>query len=246
VAVRVVLVDDVAEVRRLVRTALRFRGGFEVVGEASDGAEAVVLARRLRPDLVVLDLGLPDIAGREVLTSIRRDSPRTKVVVFSGTETPDRALVGRQADGYVMKDADLDYLVSLLETLSTDREDVASLTVPREAVGLRGARQFTRATLREWDAVHLLDDALIVTTELLTNAMEHAKSPCELRLCLSGSSLRIEVLDEGRGTPEPQPADGSRENGRGLHMVAALSSAWGVQLIPDDGKVVWAELQAAG
>lgn len=245
-SVRVVLVDDDAAVRRLVRTALRFRGGFEVVGEASDGGGAVELAGRLRPDLVVLDLGLPDIAGREVLTGIRRESPTTKVVVFSGTETADRAWVRRQADGYVMKDADVDYLVTLLETVSSRREGVATHSVPREKASLREARQFTRQTLRDWGAEHLVEDALVVTTELLTNALEHAESPCELRLCLAASSLRIEVLDEGRGTPEPLPESRTREHGRGLHIIASLSSAWGVQLIPDDGKVVWAELQHTG
>src|SRR3954454_19085624 len=88
--IRVLLVDDVVEVRRLVRTSLRFRGGFEVVGEAADGAEAVRLAQQLRPDVVVLDLGLPDIAGREVLSRVREHAPDSKVVVFSGLETPDR------------------------------------------------------------------------------------------------------------------------------------------------------------
>lgn len=58
-AVGVMLVDDVVEVRRLVRTALRLRGGFEVVAEANDGAEAVRLAEALHPDIVVLDLGYP-------------------------------------------------------------------------------------------------------------------------------------------------------------------------------------------
>ena len=75
--IRVLLVDDVVDVRRLLRTALRFRGGFEVVGEASDGGEAVQLAESLRPDLVVLDLGLPDIAGREVLSRIREQVARS-------------------------------------------------------------------------------------------------------------------------------------------------------------------------
>ena len=92
-AIRVLLVDDVVDVRRLLRTALRFRGGFEVIGEASDGGEAVQLADSLRPDVVVLDLGLPDIAGREVLSRIRERSPQSKVVVFSGGDTEDRAWI---------------------------------------------------------------------------------------------------------------------------------------------------------
>ncbi|HEU4548006.1 MAG TPA: response regulator, partial [Microlunatus sp.] len=61
--IRVLLVDDVIAVRSLLRTALRVRGGFEVLGEAGDGGEAVRLAGSLQPDLIVLDLGLPDIAG---------------------------------------------------------------------------------------------------------------------------------------------------------------------------------------
>ena len=76
-AIRVLLVDDVVEVRRLVRTSLRFRGGFDVVAEASDGAEAIRMAETLRPDVVVLDLGLPDIAGHEVLSHIRAASPES-------------------------------------------------------------------------------------------------------------------------------------------------------------------------
>ncbi|HRK48026.1 MAG TPA: response regulator, partial [Nocardioides sp.] len=57
-SIRVLLVDDVADVRRLVRVALRFRGGFDVIGEARAGQEAVELAAALRPDIVLLDLGL--------------------------------------------------------------------------------------------------------------------------------------------------------------------------------------------
>ncbi|HYO40835.1 MAG TPA: response regulator, partial [Nocardioidaceae bacterium] len=65
--VRVVLVDDIEEYRRVVRIALRVRSGFEVVGEAADGASAVQVVAETRPDVIVLDLGLPDLSGRELI-----------------------------------------------------------------------------------------------------------------------------------------------------------------------------------
>ncbi len=73
--IRVVLVDDVGEYRHLIRTALRVRGGFEVVGEAADGSSAVDVVSAARPDVIVLDLGLPNLPGREVITRIRSASP---------------------------------------------------------------------------------------------------------------------------------------------------------------------------
>src|SRR6478735_5883015 len=81
VPIRVLLVDDVVEVRRLVRTSLRFRGGFEVVGEAADGAEAVRLASRLRPDVVVLDLDLSELSGGDLLSQVRAAAPDAKIVI---------------------------------------------------------------------------------------------------------------------------------------------------------------------
>src|SRR6478609_5182806 len=119
VPIRVLLVDDVVEVRRLVRTSLRFRGGFEVVGEAADGAEAVRLASQLRPDVVVLDLGLPDIAGRDLLTRVRAAAPSAKIVVSSGLERADRAWIADHAAAMVHDDADLGYLVELLESVAS-------------------------------------------------------------------------------------------------------------------------------
>ncbi|MFL5114010.1 MAG: response regulator transcription factor, partial [Microvirga sp.] len=114
-SVRVLIVDDVADVRRLVRIALRYRGGFEVVGEAQAGLQAVELAIELRPDVVLLDLGLPDLAGRDVLTRLRETSPAAKVVVFTGMDREDRAWFEQHTAGFVLKGDDLDYLVDLLD-----------------------------------------------------------------------------------------------------------------------------------
>jgi CheY-like chemotaxis protein/anti-sigma regulatory factor (Ser/Thr protein kinase) len=241
----VLLVDDAADVRRLVRTALRFRGGFEVVGEAASGEEAVALVTSSQPDVVVLDLGLPDIAGEDVLTRIRADSPRSQVVIFSGREARDRAWFAERVAGYVLKDADLDFLVDLLETVGNRAGDQVRLDLPPEPASVADARKFVSNTFASWGIDDdLIDDALIVVSELVTNAVRHARTPCEVHLTVDDTAVRISVLDTGEGTPDPRPFSDSKPHGRGLHIVGALSRAWGVDRMPE-GKLVWAEMSRA-
>lgn len=240
--IRVLLVDDVVEVRRLVRTSLRFRGGFEVVGEAADGAEAVRLAEQLRPDVVVLDLGLPDIAGRDVLTRVRDHSPDSKVVVFSGLETTDRAWIKDHSEGFVLKDSDLGYLLDLLESVGRHDSSRAEIELPDDLSSVAKARQFVKQRLRQWGIGEPLDDALLVVSELAANALTHAQSSYSVRLSATPHVLRIEVDDSGAGTPEPQPLTETEEHGRGLHLVDALAASWGMESAESGGKRVWAEL----
>jgi CheY-like chemotaxis protein len=242
VPIRVLLVDDVVEVRRMVSTALRFRGGFDVLAEAADGSEAVRLAETLHPDIIVLDLGLPDIAGREVLSRLRSKSPTSKVVVFSGQDASDRDWVADNVAGYVLKDAEIDYLVELLKNVGHRRDGEVSLDLPQALTSARKAREFVTEIVAGWGLQGLLDDALLIVSELAANAITHAQSACLLRLSLTEASMRIEVIDTGGGTPEPQPPSWTEEHGRGLHLVAALTTAWGMEVIPGEGKLVWAEL----
>jgi CheY-like chemotaxis protein/anti-sigma regulatory factor (Ser/Thr protein kinase) len=242
VSVRVLIVDDVADVRRLVRIALRYHGGFEVVGEADSGLQAVDLAIELRPDVVLLDLGLPDLAGRDVLTRLREIVPAAKVVVFTGMDTADRGWFEEHSAGYVMKGDDLDYLVDLLDDVGRRAERQQSAHFEPEPSSVPEARDFVRGLLRDWGADDLFDEASLIVTELAANAVLHAGSPYQVRLTHAEGVLRIEVADEDPGTPEPQPFSAVAETGRGIVLVAAVSASWGIDARPD-GKVTWAELR---
>lgn len=89
-AVRVLLVDDEAEVRALMRRALTRLDGVAVVGEASDGAEALSIAPGLDPDLVVLDLNMAGMGGEEALPLLRQQLPGAKIAVVSGDPPSDQ------------------------------------------------------------------------------------------------------------------------------------------------------------
>jgi anti-sigma regulatory factor (Ser/Thr protein kinase) len=195
-----------------------------------------------RPDILVLDLGLPDIAGRDVLTQVREQSPGTRIVVFSGAaETPDRDWIEEQVEGYVPKNGDIDYLVKLLAEVGYQEQE-AVRDLPQDLASVREARLFLRQTLAEWELREVEDTSQLVVSELVTNAVTHAASSCRVRLSRHDSTLRIEVCDSGTGTPDPKPPTPSGESGRGMHIVSALSVAWGTEPLDDGGKVVWAEL----
>ncbi|HRD61308.1 MAG TPA: response regulator [Nocardioides sp.] len=241
-SIRVLLVDDVADVRRLVRVALRFRGGFDVIGEARAGQEAVELAAALRPDIVLLDLGLPDLAGRDVLTRIRAVAPDARVVVFTGADPEDRAYIETHTDGYVLKDAELDYLVGLLEDLGRTSAHTASAEFDADVRTVPEVRDWVRHTLERWGVTAEPDEALLVATELAANAVLHAGTSYQVRLSAAPGLLRIEVADDGAGTPEPQPFSSTAESGRGVVLVSALATSWGIETEGGPGKVTWAEL----
>lgn len=239
----VLLVDDVPEVRTMVRRAIELHGRFHVVGEASRGVAAVTLVQELAPDIVVLDLGLPDITGRDVLTRIHSARPTTKVVILSGVDPEDRRWYEERADALVRKDVDIRYLVDLLGSLVEEHVEAQVVQpLPRDLRSVGDARRFVATTLDQWGVAEVRDEAFVVVTELASNAVVHAGTPYEVRLALTPQSVRIEVVDEGPGTPEPHPPVQGGESGRGLFMVAALSVSWGVDTGSDGHKVVWSEL----
>jgi len=115
-AYRALLVDDHVVVRHGLRALLASQPGIEICGEASTGPEAVEMVRRETPDLVVLDLTLPEINGLDVMDAIRQESPTTDILVLTMhfSEELAREVLRSGALGYVLKsDADKDLLAAV-------------------------------------------------------------------------------------------------------------------------------------
>jgi DNA-binding NarL/FixJ family response regulator len=99
------LVDDVPELRELIRFGMEEDAGFEVVGEAGDGKSALEGIAETRPAAVLLDLSMPDMDGLEAIPKIRRGDPDVTIIVLSGfsADRMSGAAIDRGADGYVEK-----------------------------------------------------------------------------------------------------------------------------------------------
>lgn len=128
-AVRVLLADDTAGVRFLLRIALESVGGFSIVGEACDGAEAVELAAVHQPDVILLDMGMPIMDGLQALPAILERSPASKVVVLSGfsADRLSENALSLGAAAYIEKGVAADELARRLHAIvsADDRSPIA-------------------------------------------------------------------------------------------------------------------------
>jgi DNA-binding NarL/FixJ family response regulator len=104
---RVVLADDHALVRAGIRALLERMDGVEVVGEASDGYEALALVSSVSPDIVLMDITMPRMSGLAAVARLARDFPGVRVVMLSvhSDEEYVREVLGAGASGYLLKDA---------------------------------------------------------------------------------------------------------------------------------------------
>jgi anti-sigma regulatory factor (Ser/Thr protein kinase) len=118
-------------------------------------------------------------------------------------------------------------------------------TLPRTPESVATARSLVRIALATWRLEHLADGAALVVSELVTNAVQHARCDA-VRVVVtrpSPSTVRVAVVDKSRVKPVPCRASEHDEGGRGLTLVGLLAARWGTDPLPW-GKRVWAELVA--
>lgn len=167
----IVLADDHLVVRKGMRALLEAESDFHLVGEASDGLEAVQLVERLRPRILVLDLMMPGLNGIEVIRQVRKRSPDTYVIILSMHANDEYVLEALRsgANGYVLKDADAAELVQAVRDVADGRRYLSPALAERAIDAYVSHTQETTLdryetlTDREREVLHLAAEGLTNT-----------------------------------------------------------------------------------
>jgi len=177
--IRVLIVDDHAVVRQGLRTFLELHSDanwlpIDVVGEAANGFEAVDLARQLQPDIVLLDLVMPEMDGVEATSKILESSPKTKVIILTSFGEQEKVILAIRAgaQGYLLKDIAPDDLVQAVRQVYSGQVQLH----PEAAKKLMIAIAEEESAITNRPQKHPLDEltereleVLILITEGLSN-----------------------------------------------------------------------------
>ncbi len=163
--IRVLLADDHQVVRRGVQAAIEGMPGWVICGEVADGRAAVKMAEELKPDIVVMDVGMPELNGIDATRQIRQSCPETEVLIFTGQEAEDlvRQVFEAGARSYILKTDGREQLEAALRALAIHKPyfttEVGEVLFARFLQGKKGATEDGdegRLTKREREIVQLL------------------------------------------------------------------------------------------
>lgn len=172
--IRVLLVEDHEMTRMGLEVGIEKTDGLELVGQAADGLRGVELAKKLLPDVVLMDIGLPEIDGIEATKRIKEMNLDTRILMFTSREDEEDvfAALSAGADGYVTKGTNITQLSSAIKAVSTGASwldpAIARLVLNRAAgqnskTGSKNPADFVRAvglTKREIEVLALISDGL--------------------------------------------------------------------------------------
>lgn len=121
----VLICDDVVELRRLVRVVVELDPSLDVVGEAQNGEQAILQAKRLQPDVILLDLSMPVLSGLEALPAIRAAAPKARIIAFTGLSSPtlEHTLLESGAHSFLAKGASPDAITDAIKDVHASARD---------------------------------------------------------------------------------------------------------------------------
>src|SRR5579859_656690 len=156
--IRLLLVDDHSVVRQGLRLFLKYDPDLEIVGEAADGAEALRLARELKPDVVLMDLLMPVMDGIAATAAIRRELPETEVLALTSV-LEDASVVGAVragAIGYLLKDTQAEALCQAIKAAAAGQVQLTPKAAARLMQAISAPDSPEALTERETDVLRLL------------------------------------------------------------------------------------------
>jgi hypothetical protein len=225
-------------------TVIEAQGSFASAARTVN--DALLRALFVGSSAVVCDLsslhGAPDVPKVKALTQTGghlRNWPATGLLLVS--PVPGLSALLRAADaGPVLV---YPTVPAALATLRSRAFPITSqVHLKATARASRVARDFVSRTCLDWHRAHDIPSAVLVVSELVTNGLSHSGTDMDVTISAVGSRLRLAIRDGSNELPRVIPASAEHGRGRGLHVVQALSQAWGVLPGPDGGKTVWAVL----
>jgi two-component system nitrate/nitrite response regulator NarL len=164
--IKLLVVDDHPVVRKGISSCLSRHENLEIIGEAGDGREAVRKARELQPDIVLMDINMPQMSGLAVTELLRRELPRIKVLILSVNSSADSVLrmVQSGARGYVLKEAPPEELVRAVETVQAGdayfSQDIARVALNQFVRGGGESSDMPQLTPREREVLTQIAEGL--------------------------------------------------------------------------------------
>lgn len=124
--IRILIADDHAVVREGLRTLISVKPDMELVGEAADGNEAVAQARALQPDVILLDMIMPNKDGLQAITEIKQDNPQARILVLTSFDDDDKVFAAIKAGalGYLLKDSSPHQLLQAIRDVHEGRSSL--------------------------------------------------------------------------------------------------------------------------
>ena len=160
--IRILIADDHPVVRKGLWSCLSAKSNFKIVGEAADGVDAIQKVKELAPDVVLMDIDMPQKDGLEVTNVLRKESPNVKVLILSMQSNRDTVLriIKAGARGYVLKDASTDELVRAIEAVNAGEAffspSVAQIALNQYLTDADDTKPLAKLSERESEVVALI------------------------------------------------------------------------------------------